>query len=106
MASTGTAAQRWNEAMAEWAIPAEILDAAPRRPFAFIPEMFAAPEPGTFELSLSNRRAAEALGAPGGRSATRGLSTTEGQSAAAGRFSMSAAGAGPWPSLRFRLRRR
>ena len=62
MASSGTAAQRWNLAMAEWAIPAEILDAAPRRPFVFVPEMFAAPEPGTFEPSLSNRRAAEALG--------------------------------------------
>ena len=48
--------------MAEWAIPQAILDAAPRRPFVFIPEMFAAPAPGTFELSLSNRRAAEALG--------------------------------------------
>ena len=47
--------------MAEWAIPREILDATPRRPFVFIPEMFAAPEPGTFELSVSNRRAAEAL---------------------------------------------
>ena len=48
--------------MAEWAIPQAILDTAPRRPFVFIPEMFAAPAPGTFELSLSNRRAAEALG--------------------------------------------
>ena len=48
--------------MAEWAIPQAILDAAPRRPFVFIPEMFAAPAPGTFEMSLSNRRAAEALG--------------------------------------------
>ena len=47
--------------MADWAIPAEVLDGAPRRPFVFTPEMFAAPEPGSFELSLSNRRAAEAL---------------------------------------------
>ena len=48
--------------MAEWAIPDEILDAAPGRPFVFTPGIFAAPEPGTFELSLSNRRAAQALG--------------------------------------------
>ena len=47
--------------MADWAIPDEILDSAPRQPFVFTPGMFAAPEPGTFELSLSNRRAAEAL---------------------------------------------
>ncbi len=47
--------------MADWAIPTEILGSAPRRPFVFTPEIFAAPEPGTFERSLSNRRAAEAL---------------------------------------------
>ena len=61
MAQTETAAQRWARQMADWAIPAEILDTAPRQPFVFAPEIFAAPEPGTFELSLSNRRAAEAL---------------------------------------------
>lgn len=57
-----SAAQRWDRAMAEWAIPREILDTAPNRPFVFAPEIFAAPDPGTLELSLSNRRAAEALG--------------------------------------------
>ena len=57
-----TAAERWARQMADWAVPAEILGAAPRRPFVFTPEIFAAPEPGTFERSLSNRRAAEALG--------------------------------------------
>ena len=62
MADDDTAAERWDRAMAEWAIPAEILDAAPGRPFMFAPGIFTAPEPGTFELSLSNRRAAEALG--------------------------------------------
>ena len=56
-----TASQRWTRQMADWAIPAEILGAAPRRPFVFAPEIFAAPEPGTFERSLSNRRAAEAV---------------------------------------------
>ena len=48
--------------MADWAIPAEILAGATHQPFVFTPEVFAAPEPGTFELSLSNHRAAEALG--------------------------------------------
>ena len=48
--------------MADWAIPAEILDGASHQPFVFTPEIFAAPEPGTFGLSLSNRRAAEAVG--------------------------------------------
>ena len=57
-----TAAERWARQMADWAIPAEILGSAPRRPFVFTPEIFAAPEPGTFERSLSNQRAAEALG--------------------------------------------
>ena len=47
--------------MAEWAVPAELTDAAPHLPLVFTPEIFAAPEPGTFELTLSNRRAAEAL---------------------------------------------
>ncbi|MYJ28790.1 MAG: class I SAM-dependent methyltransferase [Acidimicrobiaceae bacterium] len=56
------AAERWARQMADWAIPAEILGSAPRRPFVFTPEIFAAPEPGTFERSLSNQRAAEALG--------------------------------------------
>ena len=65
MASTDPAAGRWARQMAEWAIPAEILDGAPHRPFVFTPEIFAAPEPGTFALSLSNRRAAEALGGGG-----------------------------------------
>ncbi len=54
-----TAARRWKQALDLWAIPGEILDAASRRPFVFIPEMFAAPE--QCHLSLSNRRAAELL---------------------------------------------
>ncbi len=62
MAQQETAAARWARQMADWAIPDEILGSAPRRPFVFSPEIFAAPEPGTFERSLSNRRAAEALG--------------------------------------------
>ncbi len=47
--------------MAAWAIPPEILESAPRRPFVFIPQMFAAPDPGAFEPTPSNRLAAEAL---------------------------------------------
>ena len=61
MAQGETAAERWARQLGDWAVPAEILGAAPRRPFVFTPEIFAAPEPGTFERSLSNRRAAEAL---------------------------------------------
>jgi SAM-dependent methyltransferase len=60
-----TAAQEWAAGLAQWALPAEILDAAPLTPFVFTPEMFAAPEPGTFEPSQSTLRAAEAL-PPGG----------------------------------------
>ncbi len=61
METQETAAQRWARQMADWAIPTEILDSASQRPFVFSPDIFTAPEPGTFELSLSNRRAAEAL---------------------------------------------
>lgn len=61
MEPDSTAAERWALDLAAWAVPPEILAAAPRRPYVFLPEMFAAPEPGTFELSLSNRRALEAL---------------------------------------------
>lgn len=60
-----TAAQQWADGLAQWALPAEILDAAPRVPFVFAPEMFAAPEPGTFERSQSTLRAAEAVPAGG-----------------------------------------
>ncbi|MDP9393239.1 MAG: hypothetical protein M3Q27_02785 [Actinomycetota bacterium] len=38
-----SAAERWADELAAWAVPEEILDAAPRRPFVFFPEMFAAP---------------------------------------------------------------
>ena len=65
MGLDNTAAARWARDLADWAVPSEILDAAPRRPYVFVPEMFTAPKPGTFELSVSNRRAAEALGDSG-----------------------------------------
>lgn len=62
---TSTAAQRWREALAEWAIPEDILAMASQGPFHHAPEVFAAPEPGTFELSLSDTRALESLGRSG-----------------------------------------
>lgn len=55
-----TAAQTWARALAEWAIPPEILDQAPRRPYVFDPTMFAPPPVGT-PLSAASRRAAAAL---------------------------------------------
>ncbi len=47
--------------MRRWAIPDEILANAPQRPYVFNPMMFAAPEPGSAALTLSNQRALEAL---------------------------------------------
>jgi SAM-dependent methyltransferase len=54
------AARRWADELAAWAVPAHILDRAPRRPFVFSPEMFAAPSPGRTP-SRSTAVAAEAL---------------------------------------------
>ncbi len=59
-AASSQAARRWAEELAAWAVPAEILDAAPRRPHVFSPEMFTAPPPGG-PLSRSSSIAAEAL---------------------------------------------
>ncbi len=59
------AAARWSEQLAAWAVPREILDAAPRRPFVFLPEMFAAPRPGAGARSRSTEIAAEALAGGG-----------------------------------------
>lgn len=59
-AAGSQAARRWAEELAAWAVPAEILDAAPRRPHVFSPEMFTAPPPGG-PLSRSSSIAAEAL---------------------------------------------
>jgi precorrin-6B methylase 2 len=56
-----TAAQRWAEELAAWAVPAEILAAAPRRPYVFPAQMFAAPLPGTTAASRSTAVAAAAL---------------------------------------------
>lgn len=59
-----TAARRWADQLAAWAVPSEILDSAPQRPYAFSPEMFAAPE-SVSPRSRSTEVAAAAL-PPGG----------------------------------------
>ncbi len=77
---TGTAAARWAEALAAWAVPQHVLDAAPEGPWRFPPSLFAwTPERAAAErpqLTPSRRRALEALpdggsvldvGAGGGR---------------------------------------
>jgi SAM-dependent methyltransferase len=78
---TGSAAARWADALAAWAIPQEILDAAPERsPWRFSPSVFAwTPERAAAEgpvISASRRRALDTLpnggsvldvGAGGGR---------------------------------------
>ena len=61
MEPTSTAAQRWANGLAEWAIPPEILAAAPQIPFVFTPSMFAAPQPGPGVRSLASETAAESL---------------------------------------------
>lgn len=55
-----TAAQQWADELAAWALPPEILAAAPKRPYVFTPEMFAAPAPGSAR-SRSTEVAAQAL---------------------------------------------
>lgn len=55
------AATRWSEHLAAWAVPQKILDAAPRRPYVFSPEMFAAPPSGAHPPSRSTQLAAQAL---------------------------------------------
>jgi hypothetical protein len=59
-----SAARRWEDQLAAWAIPKAILDAAPESPWGFPPEMFA-PNPRRKVDSTSTRRALEALGGGG-----------------------------------------
>lgn len=59
----GPAARHWADQLEAWAIPAEILDAAPEPPWAFRPELFRAPEAPLD--TPSRRRAVEALPAGG-----------------------------------------
>lgn len=62
-----TAAARWREALATWAIPEEILERAPESPWHFPVKLFAsrADEAAHAEPTRSNRRALEALGEGG-----------------------------------------
>jgi SAM-dependent methyltransferase len=57
----GPAASRWAEQLAAWAIPDEILAAAPESPWGYPPELFAAPDPAAAPDTPSRRRAVEAL---------------------------------------------
>src|SRR2546430_16157239 len=59
----GAAASRWRDALAEWAIPEEILSKAPVSPWHYPVSLFAsrADEAARAELTPSNRRALEAL---------------------------------------------
>ena len=54
-----TAARRWGDELAAWAIPDEILAKAPESPWGFPPELFAAPPDPT--ETPSRERALEAL---------------------------------------------
>lgn len=63
--AAGGAAARWAEELAGWAVPAHILEAAPRRPFVFPSEMFAAPVLGPGAPSRSTTIAADAIGEGG-----------------------------------------
>jgi SAM-dependent methyltransferase len=56
-----TAALKWAQALAAWAIPPEILEQAPENPWGFPVEPFA----GSTEPAPSHRRAAEVLAAGG-----------------------------------------
>jgi SAM-dependent methyltransferase len=57
-----TAAQRWKEALAEWAIPEEILTTAPESPWHFPVGLFARRgEAAAAHFTFSNQRALEAL---------------------------------------------
>ena len=56
-----SAAERWADQLAGWAIPPEILAAAPESPWAFSPSLFRAPDPDDGDDSPSLRRALEAL---------------------------------------------
>ena len=58
---TKRAADRWAEELAGWAIPPEILAAAPESPWTFSPGLFQAPDPDDAADSPSRQRALEAL---------------------------------------------
>lgn len=57
-----TAAQEWARQLADWAVPPQILAAAPQRPYVFDPRMFAAPAPGGARSRASEIAAAALSG--------------------------------------------
>lgn len=54
-----SAVEKWTQALAEWAIPQEIIDAASENPWIHPPVLFQVPE--RIETTFSHARAAEAL---------------------------------------------
>ena len=56
-----TAAQRWADQLAAWAIPEEIMAQAPESPWEFSPALFKGPPPEPGPETVSQRRAKEAL---------------------------------------------
>ncbi len=59
---TGPASRRWADALAKWAIPDEILNAAPESPWSFPPSLFARrADTAVHRFTASNLRALEAL---------------------------------------------
>ncbi len=66
-----SAAQRWNDSLARWAIPEMIVNQAPESPWVHPPALFRVAADATFEETPSNRVAREALGVHGSESGTR-----------------------------------
>ncbi|HEX2041645.1 MAG TPA: class I SAM-dependent methyltransferase [Acidimicrobiales bacterium] len=64
-ASEPAAAARWADELAAWAIPDEILAAAPESPWGFPPALFQPADPEAVPDTPSRRRAVEALGEGG-----------------------------------------
>ena len=60
-----TAAERWADQLAAWAIPQEIMAQAPESPWEFSPALFRGPPPDPGPDTVSRRRAREALPAEG-----------------------------------------
>jgi hypothetical protein len=60
-----SAAERWTDQLAAWAIPQAILEQAPESPWGFPPKMFAPHQPRDRGDSASIKRALEALGGGG-----------------------------------------
>jgi SAM-dependent methyltransferase len=61
MGDERTAAERWRDDLASWAIPQEILDAAPESPWGFPVDLFANRADRPRRPTASDRRATEAL---------------------------------------------